>query len=222
MNIAIIPARKNSKRIKNKNIKLFKGKPIIYWTIKYLKESKLFKEIFVSTDSKKIANLSESYGVKALYPRPKLLSNDTTGILKVMSYEVKKLIKRDNNFNNVCCVFPASPLLKKFYLTKGLNLLNKDTDFVFSVSKNEKSTLRSFYLHNNYLQMINKKFINFRTQDLPESFMDAGQFYWAEKKKWIKKRKIFSRRSKIVVLPKNLTVDIDTIEDWKRAVKLCK
>ena len=82
MNIAIIPARKNSKRIKNKNIKLFKGKPIIYWTIKYLKESKLFKEIFVSTDSKKIANLSENYGVKALYPRPKLLSNDTTGILR--------------------------------------------------------------------------------------------------------------------------------------------
>jgi N-acylneuraminate cytidylyltransferase len=222
MNIAIIPARKNSKRIKNKNIKLFKGKPIIYWTIKYLKESKLFKEIFVSTDSKKIANLSEKYGVKALYPRPKLLSNDTTGILKVMSYEVKKLIKRDNNFNNVCCVFPASPLLKKFYLIKGLSLLNKDTDFVFSVSKNEKSTLRSFYLNNNYLQMINEKFLNFRTQDLPESFMDAGQFYWAEKKKWIKKKKIFSKRSKIVVLPKNLTVDIDTIQDWKRAVKLCK
>ena len=48
MNIAIIPARKNSKRIKNKNIKLFKGKPIIYWTIKYLKESKLFKEILFS------------------------------------------------------------------------------------------------------------------------------------------------------------------------------
>ena len=70
--------------------------------------------------------------------------------------------------------------------------------------------------------MINKKFLNFRTQDLPETFMDAGQFYWAEKKKWIKKKKIFSKRSKIVVLPKNLTVDIDTIQDWKRAVKLCK
>ena len=70
--------------------------------------------------------------------------------------------------------------------------------------------------------MLNPKFRNSRSQDLETFFHDAGQFYWAEKKKWIKKKKIFSKRSKIVVLPKNLTVDIDTIQDWKRAVKLCK
>ena len=56
MNIAIIPARGGSKRIKNKNIKLFRGKPMIYWTIKAAKKSKLFDEIFVDTDSNRIKN----------------------------------------------------------------------------------------------------------------------------------------------------------------------
>ena len=54
MNIAIIPARKNSKRIKNKNIKFFFGKPVISYAIKCAEKSKLFDRIIVSTDSKKI------------------------------------------------------------------------------------------------------------------------------------------------------------------------
>ena len=67
MNIAIIPARKNSQRIKNKNIKIFNGKPIIFWSIKTALKSKLFKDIFVSTDSKKIAKYAIKYGVKVLF-----------------------------------------------------------------------------------------------------------------------------------------------------------
>ena len=53
MNIAIIPARAGSKRIKNKNIKIFKGKPMVAWTIIAAKKSKIFNHILVSTDSKK-------------------------------------------------------------------------------------------------------------------------------------------------------------------------
>ena len=48
MNIAIIPARGGSKRIKNKNIKLFCGKPIIYYSIIAAKKSNIFNKIIVS------------------------------------------------------------------------------------------------------------------------------------------------------------------------------
>ena len=60
MNVAIIPARKGSKRIKNKNIKLFNGKPIIAWSIEEAKKTKIFDEIIVTTDCEKIARISES------------------------------------------------------------------------------------------------------------------------------------------------------------------
>ena len=60
-NIAIITARKNSKRIKNKNIKIFNKKPLIYWTIKTALKSKLFDKVFVSTDSKKLKIFRKSW-----------------------------------------------------------------------------------------------------------------------------------------------------------------
>ena len=49
--IAIVPARGGSKRIKLKNIVLFKNRPLIYWTIKSAIECKIFSKIYVSTDS---------------------------------------------------------------------------------------------------------------------------------------------------------------------------
>ena len=54
--LAIIPARKGSKGIKNKNFKLFNGKPLVYWTIKSAKKSKYLNKILVSTDSSIIKN----------------------------------------------------------------------------------------------------------------------------------------------------------------------
>ena len=68
--LGFIPARSGSKELKNKNLKKFNGKPLIYHTISI---SKKFKTIttFVSTDSKKILNLAKNYGVKFNYLRPK-------------------------------------------------------------------------------------------------------------------------------------------------------
>ena len=64
MKIAIIPARSGSKRIKNKNIKLFNGHPIISWSIKEAIKSKIFDKVIVSTDSTKIAKISLKYGAE--------------------------------------------------------------------------------------------------------------------------------------------------------------
>ena len=49
MRLAIIPARSGSKRLKNKNIKLFNKRPMIFWTINAAKQSKIFDYIFVSS-----------------------------------------------------------------------------------------------------------------------------------------------------------------------------
>ena len=78
MNIAIIPARKNSKRIPNKNIKLFNKKPIIFNAIKQAKISKLFDKIIVSTDSKTIKQVALKYGAEVPFLRPNEISRDST------------------------------------------------------------------------------------------------------------------------------------------------
>ena len=67
--ICIIPARKGSKRIKNKNIKLFAGKPLISYVIRIAKKSKLFSRVIVSTDSKKLLILQKKMGPKFLFKK---------------------------------------------------------------------------------------------------------------------------------------------------------
>ena len=74
--IAVIPARGGSKRIKNKNIKLFFGKPMIAWTIIAAKKAKVFKRILVSTDNIKIAKIAKKYGAEVPFLRPKKLAGD--------------------------------------------------------------------------------------------------------------------------------------------------
>ena len=76
MNIAIIPARSKSVRIKNKNVKYFSGKPIIYWSILAARKTNIFDRIIVSTDDKKIINLVKKLGVEVPFIRPKKLSGN--------------------------------------------------------------------------------------------------------------------------------------------------
>ena len=120
MNIAIIPARGNSKRIPGKNYKIFNGKPIIANTIEKLKKSRIFDKIIVSTDSKKIASISKRYGAEVSFRRPKFLSDDYTSGTSVISHSVKFLIKEGCRFDYVCCVYPPNPFLQISDLKKGL------------------------------------------------------------------------------------------------------
>ena len=92
--IAIITARGGSKRIKNKNIISFFGKPMISYSINCAKKSKLFSEIFVSTDSKKIKKISLKYGARVPFLRTKKLSDDITGTRKVVKSFLQNLKKK--------------------------------------------------------------------------------------------------------------------------------
>ena len=77
---AIIPARSGSKRIKNKNIKIFNKKPMIYWVIKKLKKNQAIKKIVVTSDNVKILKLAKKYGADILIKRPKKLAKDNSKV----------------------------------------------------------------------------------------------------------------------------------------------
>ena len=53
------------------------------------------------------------------------------------------------------------------------------------------------------------------TQQIPQTYKDAGQFYFALKKTWLTKKNIFSKNSKIILMDKKKTVDIDNLNDFK-------
>ena len=110
-NIAIIPARGGSKRVKNKNIIDFHGKPIIFYVLKTLQEAKIFDKIHVSTDSFEIKKVVEGFGFEVEFMRPDNLSDDLVGIIPVLEWVLNEYKLRGLKFDNICCALPTAPLI---------------------------------------------------------------------------------------------------------------
>ena len=116
--LLIIPARGGSKRIKNKNIKKFKSKPIIYYTIENAIKSKLFNKIHVSTDSKKIEKIVKKKNIKIEFMRPKNLSGSKVPLFEVYKFVVKKFENLGFKFEEIWSIMPCSPNLNRHDLIK--------------------------------------------------------------------------------------------------------
>lgn len=224
MNVAIIPARGGSKRIPRKNIRLFSGKPIIAWSIDVARKSNLFDRVIVSTDDAEIADVAVKHGAECPFVRPKELSDDFATTTAVISHAINWLIDQSNDISAVCCIYATAPLLQTEDLITAKNLLDSGSwQYVFSATKLDPSVLRSFKRDSDgHLEMLLPDYFNTRTQDLPNIFHDAGQFYWGNAGAWLEQKKIFDRRSTCIEIPQWRVQDIDTENDWIEAERIFK
>ena len=109
-NVVFIFARSGSKGLKNKNIKKFSGKPLIYWTIKQAKKIKNIDSIILSTDSIKIANLGKKYGASVYFIRPKKLASDNSPEWLSWKHAVKFIQKKfKTNLSKIVVLPVTSP-----------------------------------------------------------------------------------------------------------------
>ena len=217
-NIAIIPARGGSKRIPRKNIKDFKGKPIISYSIIEALKTQLFDEIMVSTDDLEISEISQLYGANVPFLRSKKNSNDYASTAEVLIEVLNSYLKIGIKFENVCCIYPTAPFVTSNRLIEGFKMLNNGADLVLPVQAFDYPIFRSFSLNENgYLDYNWKEFINSRSQDLPLSYHDAGQWYWVKANQLLETGKLNFKSSKGLPLASYEAQDIDTIHDWKLA-----
>ena len=221
LNIAIIPARHGSKRIKNKNIKKFITKPIILHVIDLLKKTKFFDLIVVSSDNKKILNIAERGGANYLINRPKELANDKADTRSVILHSISELEKKFE-LKKIFCIYPTSVFLTKKNIRKALELEKKTKNFVFSAIQYDHPIQRSFARNYKNIKLNYPKNIFSRTQDLKKNYHDAAQFYLASKETRIESKSIICNKSSFVELSKFEAQDIDNLDDWKFAEILFK
>ncbi len=222
MTICVIPARSGSKRLKNKNIKSFNGKPIISYAIKIAKSSKLFSRIIVSTDCKKIKSIAEKYGAEVPFLRSKKLSDDYTITADVIIDAIKKISSENCQYH--FCIYPTTTLISKFDLLRAFKKIKtQKSDLLLAVSEFNKNPLRALQIvKKNNIKFWNKKFANFRTQDLPKFYKDSGSFYIYDTKSLFKNKGQLTKNSTFYMLNKKNSVDIDNIFDFKIAEYLYK
>lgn len=220
MNIAVIPARGGSKRIKSKNVRAFAGQPLIAYSIQAAKASGLFEDILVSTDSEEIARVAKAYGATAIIERPAALADDFTGTTPVVKHAItSRQDVEDSPPDYVCCIYATAPFLTAESLIQGYQklLANKSMKFAFSVTTFPFPIQRAIRLRGDGVEPVDKGQMGSRSQDLEECYHDAGQFYWGTPEAWLGKDGMFAPHSIPVVLPRHLVQDIDTPEDWERA-----
>lgn len=220
--ICLIPSRGGSKRIKNKNIKKFMGKPFLTRVIDVARKSKIFKDIYVSTDSQKIKKLAERSGAKVPFLRSKKLSNDHAIIKDVIDDFVYRVIKKKDILKiNIFVLYPTSVFINKQILKKCFKLL-KNTEYVTLLKKFPHPIQRALKYKNKKIEPINLRKKLMRTQDLEEYFYNSGQLDCFKLKAWAKKRMFHKMNAKFIIIDELNSIDIDNYNDFKIANKIFK
>jgi N-acylneuraminate cytidylyltransferase len=220
MYIAIVPARAGSKRIKNKNIKKFLGKPIIFYTLEKLFNSKLFDKIIVSSNSKKILNICSKKFNIIRHLRNEKFSGDKSNTIDAINSCIKE--HKLSSYDSVCCVYPCTPLLNIRDLKRSVSILQlNNKKFIVPVVPFPHPIERALIFRDNKIFPIKKKKIELRSQQCQKTFHDSGQFYWAKVGTWVTNKSMLLN-SVGYKMSQSDCIDINVADDWKRAEQLFK
>ena len=216
--LAVIPARGGSKGLPGKNIRPLLNKPLIAWSINQAQASNYVDEIFVSTDSREIADVAEKYGVKVPDLRPDELSNDTASSMDVILTTIDTLEKQGKAFDIVIMVEPTSPLRESTDIDKSIEMIVDTPDAESTVGICEVEGCHPDFLvelNNNFLvPYVNKDFTVKRRQDITPMFFFEGTVYTSFVDS-IKNRKNFYHEKTIgYVVPKWKCFEVDDISDF--------
>ncbi len=224
MIVAVIPARGGSKRIPNKNIRIFGDKPMLAHPLLEARRSGLFDRILVSTDSAEIAKVAADHGGEVPFLRPAALADDFADTGAVTAHACGWMRERGWGPTAVCCIYATSPFLRAEDLAKGWEAFRTGRwDMAFAATSFAAPIQRAFrLLPEGGVRMFQPEHLDTRSQDLEPAYHDAGQFYWRSAADWEGRKLEFDDRATPVLLPRWRVQDIDWPEDWDRAELLWK
>ena len=214
--IAIIPARGGSKRIPRKNIKEFLGKPIIAYAIESALKSELFDEVLVSTDDKEIATIAKKYGAKVPFFRSSKNADDYATTFSVL----EEVLTAYNSVTSAACIYPTAPFVTPDKLKQSQDLLRKNNfDTVFTAMKYGHPIDRALQIDvtTGKIKIIDSSNMNTRSQDLKNTYHDAGQLYFFNTAPILKAKSLWTNNTGAFIVDELEAQDIDTPTDWKLA-----
>lgn len=224
--LAIIPARKGSKGLPGKNIKLLCGKPLVSWTIEKALLSNYIDELIISTDCKKIAKIAEKLGCKVPFLRPKSLSDDKTPMYKVILHALKYYEKKNIFFDIIVLLEPTSPLRENNDIDKMLEKLCKNYDkfdSIISIGKvEEHPSLMKRLSGENILPYCENLDIKSRRQDNNPAYFPYGVAYISKVKSFKKKKTFYTNKTTFYEIKRYQNYEIDSIYDFLAVENIMK
>ena len=222
--IALIPARKGSKGILNKNMQMLNGMPLVEHTIKAAFMADNIDEIWVSSDDPNILAIGKNYNLNII-KRPKNISSDSASAVDVVNHFLSFLPNIEDKSNNIIGYLqPTSPLRTEVHIDELISKMKKESiSSSLSVVKLEKSPFKSFVIEKRsgkLKSLFNEKYSNFRRQDLPDVYIPNGAMYFFSILDFVKRGGFPSNGSMPYVMSKEDSIDIDWESDIKKVVKV--
>lgn len=219
--LAVVPARGGSKRIPYKNIRPFRGVPLLARTLEAVLRAGIFDSVIVSTDDLEVADVALEVGAGVPFMRPTDLSDDWTATGPVVAHAIEAVKSSLGPFHAVCCVYPGAVLMRPGDYEASSRLVDEALSreaVVAAVVRYGHPIQRALGRGADGLlkPLGGRSALTKRTQDLGPTWHDAGQFYWAAPHRWSCMEPLLSS-----VVPYELPAwrvqDIDTQDDWRRA-----
>lgn len=216
-NIAIIPARSGSKGLKDKNIKLLNGKPLLAYSIETAIKSKCFDTVFVSTDSKKYAEIAKKYGAEVPFLRSKKNSSDKASAWDAIKETLDNYKAIGKKYDTFMYLQPTSPLRETKDIKNAYKLYRDlKANSIVSVCEANTSPLYCYHLpkDNNLSKVLNIKNENKRRQDTGSYYTMNGSIYLANVKNFLKTNDIYKNKCYAYIMDKKSSIDIDDKLDF--------
>lgn len=217
-NVIFIFARSGSKGLKNKNIKNFNGKPLLYWTIQQAKKIKNIDSIILSTDSKKIATIGKKFGANIFFLRPKKLATDRSPEWHSWQHATKFIENKFKTTLEKIVVLPITSPCRKIRDINACIKLYETKKFDSTMVISRTSLHPAFNLVNknkiNQIQLIDTKSKFYRRQQFKNSFKLTTVALVTNSSSILNNKRIFDGNVGGVEIPNSRAIDIDTIEDF--------
>ena len=211
--LAIIPARKNSKGIKNKNITKISEIPLIEYTMNAAKKSKKITRLIVSTDSQEIIKIAKKSKIEVPFLRPKKFSLSNSPTSDVITHTLDFFKKNENYSPDIVIILqPTSPLRDPSNIDKSIDVLIKSkSSSVLGVFPMKQNPFIAFTLNkNNHLIPYEKDFTNyFQRQKLPTFYYPSGSLYTFWTKTFLKYGNYYGKKIKPLLVSKEESIDVD-------------
>ena len=219
---AWIFAREGSRGVVGKNIKPFHGKPLIAWSIEQAITVSRVSRVCVSTDSKEIATISEKFGAHVPFLRPKHLATDNSPELLSWRHALSYMKEQDGKFPDIFLSMPTTAPLRRIEdVELCIEKFNVgDADAVVTVTSSHRNPYFNMVKVDEYGQaeIVNAQKTNIaRRQDAPDVFDIATVAYVASPKFVMTTDQLFDGKVKVVQIPVESAIDIDTPLDFELA-----
>jgi N-acylneuraminate cytidylyltransferase len=224
--LAVIPARGGSKGIPRKNIRLFAGHPLIAYSIAAGLQSNLVTRVVVSTDDNEIAAIARQYGADTPFLRPAELAQDQTTDLPVIQHALTWLAEHEDYHPQVLVQLrPTSPIRPKTCVDQAIRLLleQPQADSVRGIVPSGQNPYKMWRLDASgfmtpLLQVEGlAEPYNAPRQALPQTYWQTGHIDAIRVPVVFEKNTLSGDRIFPLMLDPRYTVDIDNLNDWRRA-----